>query len=276
MLPVEGKGAVAPGVRVKALALDFDGVLADSAHECFEVALRTFAELLPESPFAELPPGAQPEAGESPARTELFRRFVAAMPLGNRAEDFGVALASLAQGAPLPDQAAYDAYRATLPPPWIDAFHERFYVHRSAFFAADPEAWLALNPPFVGFLEVLRTYAGRAPYAIATAKDRGSVRRLLEAWGVDELFPESLVLDKEVGESKVAHLQHIQVELDVPFGEIVFVDDKVNHLEAVSHLGVGCGLAAWGYNGPREHARARAQGFRVLRLEEAGGLFGAP
>ncbi len=47
------------------------------------------------------------------------------------------------------------------------------------------------------------------------------------------------------------------------------MDDKVNHLESVAPLGVRCGLAAWGYNGPREHRRALECGYQVLTLEDA-------
>jgi hypothetical protein len=50
---------------------------------------------------------------------------------------------------------------------------------------------------------------------------------------------------------------------------MTFVDDKVNHLDAVAALGVRCGLASWGYNGEREVALARARGYLVLGLEDA-------
>ena len=45
-----------------------------------------------------------------------------------------------------------------------------------------------------------------------------------------------------------------------------FVDDKVNHLDAVSPLGVRCFLAGWGYNGPREHRLARERGYGICSL----------
>jgi hypothetical protein len=48
-----------------------------------------------------------------------------------------------------------------------------------------------------------------------------------------------------------------------------FVDDKVNHLDDVSRLGVRCGLATWGFNGPREEALARAAGHLVCTLDDA-------
>ena len=51
-------------------------------------------------------------------------------------------------------------------------------------------------------------------------------------------------------------------------GTAIFVDDKVNHLDAVAPLGVRCALAAWGYNGPREHLLAGEREYLVCRLED--------
>ena len=53
------------------------------------------------------------------------------------------------------------------------------------------------------------------------------------------------------------------------FADLVFVDDKVNHLDSVAALGVRCALAAWGYNGPREQLLARSRGYDVLTLDDA-------
>ena len=52
---------------------------------------------------------------------------------------------------------------------------------------------------------------------------------------------------------------------------MTFVDDKLNHLEAVAPLGVRCALAAWGYNGPREQDAARRSGFLVCDLDDVEG-----
>jgi phosphoglycolate phosphatase-like HAD superfamily hydrolase len=239
---------------VKLLALDFDGVISDSARECFVVALRTYRELRPASTLREEP--------------GLQAAFVENMPLGNRAEDFGVVLRALDEGAPLPDQAAYDTFRDDLDPAWLRSFHQRFYRVRRELAERDRAGWLALMAPYPELLAVLRRRAGDAALAIATAKDRRSVRLLLEAWGAADLFPEDRVLDKETGVSKVAHLEHLQKRLDLPWAEISFVDDKVNHLDAVAGLGVRCGLASWGYNGPREEVQARERGYLVLTLED--------
>ena len=248
---------------MKLLVLDFDGVIADSGRELFAVALATYLGLRPESRLRE-------RDGNS-----LYAPFVALMPLGNRAEDFGVALAAIDAGVALSDQAAYDAYYALQDADWRRAFHARFYTERADLFRRDARRWYDLVPPYPRFLEILRRRAGAVRYAIATAKDRRSVGALLEEYGVADLFEPELVLDKETGVTKVAHHEHLARLCGVAYPEMTFVDDKVNHLDAVAALGVRCALSGWGYNGPREHALAQAHGHRVCTLDDAEAqLFG--
>ncbi|MCP5066675.1 MAG: HAD family hydrolase [bacterium] len=244
---------------MKLLALDFDGVISESAREAFVVALQSYRELRPESGL----PGVT-RASEAP---ELYASFVDRMPLGNRAEDFAVVLAALDAGVPLPDQPAYDAFFATLDVGELAAFHARFYEVRLAWAARDPEGWLSEMRPYPEILSVLRRRSRDVILAIATAKDRASVDRLLERYGIADLFPPERVLDKETGRNKRAHLQALASSTGVAMVDITFVDDKLNHLASVASLGVRCALASWGYNGEREVREARTQGHLVLHLE---------
>jgi phosphoglycolate phosphatase-like HAD superfamily hydrolase len=122
--------------------------------------------------------------------------------------------------------------------------------------------------PYPRLLEVLRRRAGSCRYAIATAKDRRSVTALLADYGVADLFEPALVLDKETGVTKVAHHEHLARATGIDCADMTFVDDKVSHLDAVATLGVRCALAAWGYNGPREHRLAREHGHLVCSLDD--------
>jgi phosphoglycolate phosphatase-like HAD superfamily hydrolase len=247
-----------PCAAVKLLALDFDGVICDSAREAFRVTVETFAAEFPE--YA-LPPGAADDAG-------LYARFLEAMPLGNRAEDYAVLLAAIVSGVSLPDQAAYDAFRGSLAPERLRAFHERFYRVRAAWAERDPAGWLAQMQPYPRLCALLRRRAGEVRLGIATAKDRASVRRLLAAYGIADLFPDGFVLDKEAGERKGDHVTKLAAEAGIEPAEVTFVDDKVNHLEDVAGLGARCVLAAWGYNGARERRIAEARGFLVCDLDD--------
>jgi len=247
-----------PCAAVKVLALDFDGVICDSAREAFIVAVRAFAEIFPEHPL-----GAGAERDEA-----LFAGFVDAMALGNRAEDYAVTLVALATRRPLPDQAAYDAFHASLARERLRAFHERFYPVRASWADRDRAGWLAHLAPYPGVCALLRRRAGDVRLAIATAKDRRSVREVLAASGVDDLFPDGFVLDKETGERKRSHVEQLVARVGCAPAEVTFVDDKLNHLEDVAALGARCVLAAWGYNGERERRRAAALGFLVCGLDD--------
>jgi phosphoglycolate phosphatase-like HAD superfamily hydrolase len=175
----------------------------------------------------------------------------------------------------VPDQAAYDALRDGHDAAWLDDYHRRFYAQRRALAAVDPPGWLRLMPPYPELLPMLRRFSGRAELAIATAKDRDSVAALLRAYGIGDLFAPERILDKQTGVAKTAHLTELRRRCGVGFKQITFVDDKVHHLDAAAALGVRCGLAAWGYNGPRELRQAQERGHLVCRLADVEAvLFG--
>jgi phosphoglycolate phosphatase-like HAD superfamily hydrolase len=253
---------------VELLALDFDGVISDSAPEAWLVTLRTYAALRPGQAVAALRDGAESRSPEEIRADRTYGEFVEMMPLGNGAADFAVALGLVATGRRAADQAAFDrAYRAA-GADFVASFHERFYETRARFRVEDPDRWMSLLGPYPEFLEIMRRRAGEVRLAIATAKDRASVLRLLSEYGVDDLFTGEALLDKDAGRSKRAHLASLQERFEVPFEEIVFVDDKVNHLDDVAGLGVQGVLAAWGYNGKREQRLAHASGHRVCSLDD--------
>lgn len=258
------------------LALDFDGVLSDSAPEAFVVALRTWAALRPGSRLAEHRLGLSRPTRAGIQAHPLYPRFVELMPLGNRAEDYAVILAILERGAAVQGQADYDREHAAQGEVFLTAFHRSFYEQRALFSRDDADTWLSLSAAYPAFVEILRRRAADAVLALATAKDRASVQRLLRAYGIADLFAAERILDKETGVSKRAHLAALRERVAVDWCEITFVDDKLNHLESVADLGVRCVLAAWGYNGVREQQGARARGFEVCDLADAESrLFGA-
>jgi phosphoglycolate phosphatase-like HAD superfamily hydrolase len=205
---------------------------------------------------------------EAEGDAALYRRFLDLMPLGNRAEDYGVILSALATGAPLADQQDYDAFYASLDAERLRAFHKRFYRVRRAWSDADPDGWRERIQPYPNICELLHRRAGDVRLAVATAKDRHSVHRLLDDYGLGTLFPAGYVVDKDTGVSKRAHILYLAEREGCEASEVTFIDDKVNHLQDVAGLGARCLLAGWGYNGEREVAVARAERIPVCSLEE--------
>jgi len=261
---------------LEALALDFDGVISDSASESFLVALRTMERCDPRRFWSSARDELRGAELGTLREHRLYRDFLKLMPLGNRAEDFGVALRAIETGEVEMDQPKFDRFRDSLGADFASKFHGFFYEERLALRNADPAGWSALVGPFAEFVKILQRRAADRILAVATAKDRVSVDLLLRAYGIENLFPSELIVDKEAGRSKRAHLRLLRERLNVGFDRITFVDDKLNHLEDVSGLGVRCVLAAWGYNGDRERGLARERGFVVCELDNVEDrLFGA-
>lgn len=256
---------------MKALVLDFDGVISNSAPEAFVVAFRTYVELYPYSPIAQTSRHHLRSTDinlTGVTDDPLYQHFLHLMPLGNRAEDYGVILWILEQDIEIEDQATYDLQRRSWSSMQLKRFHKHFYKVRKTFFNADPATWRALIGPYPKFVNILHRHAHECVLAIATAKDRDSVRRLLNDYGIQDLFPEERLLDKETGVSKVAHLQHLHQQLNLKYAQMTFIDDKVNHLDTVAPLGVRCVLAKWGYNSQREHQLACQKGYLVCGIED--------
>jgi phosphoglycolate phosphatase-like HAD superfamily hydrolase len=254
---------------MKVLALDFDGVICDSLREVFATALATYESMEPESPVLK-----RIRSRNGTGRWHevdlmddpVMVSFESMMPLGNRAEDFGVSLKAVDSYLELTDQRAYDTFYGTIGADWLEAFHRTFYDERDKARAFDTHGWLELHASYPPFLEILRRRSRDARIALATAKDRRSAVMLLDHLGIGDLFSPELVLDKEIGVSKTAHLTALRDRLDVSFEDITFVDDKLNHLETVAPLGVRPVLAGWGFNTPREHDLAAEKDISVANI----------
>lgn len=253
-------------MKMKALALDFDGVISDSVAESFVCALRTLGELQCDAALLSQADALFDAGRAAVLQHPRYAGFLELMPLGNRAEDFAVLLLLATRGVERLDQSEYDHHRDALEPGFLDEFHTLFYEQRRMLSEKDRRAWLALLGPYPEFIRILRRHSDRVTLALATAKDSRSVAILLEHYGIADLFPADRILDKETGADKRAHLNALSERLALEPGEITFIDDKLNHLESVSQLGVRCGLAAWGYNGERERRLASELGHLVCEI----------
>ncbi|MFV2073833.1 MAG: HAD family hydrolase [Thermoanaerobaculales bacterium] len=260
---------------MRVLALDFDGVLCNSSREVFVVAVDAYCHQAPNSRLVDHLRSLRKNAlagGSRYLADPVVHSFSNMLPLGNRAEDFGVALHAVEEGHSISDQAGYDTYFATHQRDWLESYHHRFYEARHRLRARDLGAWLGLHIPYAGLAETLRGHPSDTELAVATAKDAGSVILLLGKLGMADLFEADMILDKETGVEKTHHLQALRDRLDIGFDAITFVDDKVNHLQKVAGLGIRPVLAGWGLNTPREHAAARALGHEIATLDTAGAV----
>ena len=164
---------------MKVLALDFDGVVCDSLREVFATALATYETMTPESPLLtrlRSRRGTGRWHGLELVNDPVMVSFESMMPLGNRAEDFGVSLKALDNLLELTDQGSYDTFYSTVDREWMARFHRGFYEQRDAA-RAWALAYNTLGIPVAAFGLLLRDseYKGSASYPLVRKYARGSL-----------------------------------------------------------------------------------------------------
>jgi phosphoglycolate phosphatase-like HAD superfamily hydrolase len=250
------------------LLLDFDGVISDSLHESFLTALNTYVECVPDHslPLAEPLFWKDLDAFE---RKHVFlpARFREMMPLANFAHDYLAVLMSIDQRRRIRNQQEFDAFKKQLGQSYLKDYAERFYQNRRRLRECYPESWNNLMKPFPGIVKSLKRLSRLGQLAIGSSKDRFSIRTLLDQYGLSECFPENRLLDKDFAETKKEHVLHF-LDQGISRQKFHFIDDKISHLMGVSPLGVNLYLAGWGYNTPREHLLADAEGICQLSLDD--------
>ncbi len=255
----------------KILVFDFDGVIADSIHESFMTAVNTYIQIVPDHSLPLSNPLTPDRAFEFEKRhADLYQKYLRAMPLGNRAEEYFVVFQMIERNdfEQIRNQSHFTNYKMTLPEEKRKNYDRQFYENRAILQKKDPQAWAKLIPPFKGVVEVIPVLSDRFTLCIATSKDRSSISILLDDYGLLDYFDAENILDKDFAESKREHLMRFHKDHQVPYSDIHFIDDKIFHLQSVKDLGVHAYLALWGFNDEREYETAREEGFILLSLDD--------
>jgi hypothetical protein len=231
-------------------ALDFDGVLCDSAGECAVTAWRAGRRIWPEWRGVE-PPAACAErfvrlrpALETGYQMPLLMKLVV-----DHVSDAEV----LARFVPLCEElmSAHGLTRKQL----VGLFGEA----RDEWLARDTAGWLASHRFYPGVLARLREALVLHPVYILTTKQERFTRQLLDAEGV--VMPQGRIWGLERNLSKGQMLEQVMAEPSRRDARIHFVEDRVETLSDVAKNpgldGVCLYLADWGYNTPAQREQAR-------------------
>jgi phosphoglycolate phosphatase-like HAD superfamily hydrolase len=231
-------------------ALDFDGVLCDSAPEGAVTAWRAGQKLWPQWQGAE-PPAAYAErfvrlrpALETGYQMPLLMKLVV-----DHVSDAEV----LARFVPLCEELmnTQNLNRRQL----VDLFGQA----RDEWIARDAAGWLASHWFYPGVLARLREALVSHPVYILTTKQERFTQQLFNAEGV--MMPRERIMGLERNLSKGQMLEQVMAEPSLPGARIHFVEDRIETLLDVAKKpgldGVRLYLADWGYNTPAQREQAR-------------------
>ncbi len=236
------------------LALDFDGVIADSIEECLVSGYNAYAEFT-EKPTIERP-NELPEGWIDKARE--IRNFI------RKGEDYVYIMYSLALNVPIHNQKHFDDFKAR----YIDLkriFLELFTSQRLSYAENKPEQWTELTPLYNG-MKTLDNYPNKANLYIVTTKRLLFVRKILNVNNI-KLLDDNL-FDTSGNRTKKGIIENILQTRKIEPSRAYFFDDQITTLITVKSAGVHAILAGWGYNNQQQVEQAHAHNIPVMSLDD--------
>lgn len=238
-------------------ALDFDGVICDSAFETGMAGWKAAAQLWPDMPVA-------PPEG-------TIAQFKKVRPMLETGYEAILILRLLFEGET--SDALLSAYAEK-----IDALVNREHLEikqlkklfseiRDVWIRDHLNDWLQLNPLFPGIAEKLQSFKPEEWYILTTKQER-YVIEILKANQIDIAEARIFGLDRNIPKDVV--LMTLLQEHSAQ--SIYFIEDRLPALEKVKQNSglnnIHLQLATWGYNTEQDRTDARRQAIELIDLEK--------
>lgn len=234
----------------KILALDFDGVLWESAGENWEIGYLAYKKFSSTLPY----------------NAKNNKKFLHGRYLARSGEDFYYIFK-------LMDESPNLDLRNLTRTKWVnfkkkhkksaEAFTEEFYRIRRDARENNYKKWAKMQGPYPEMLKEikkLKKYFDKI--YVTSAKDVRSIKLLLKDYKLDfEVFgrEHSIHKHEQLGMLKKLHqLEH---------GDIYFIDDCLENLEPLINSGVNIFMSGWGYNSKQEQTKAKKLGIPIVKLK---------
>lgn len=241
-------------------ALDFDGVICDSAVETGMTGWKAGSKIWDDM------------AGSAPVG--LIDKFRQVRPVIETGYEAILAMRLLHQGETVDDIYGNFADKAASlmasAGVSVDDLKQLFGETRDHWIATDLADWIAMNPLYPGVAErlsVLSRNAHQQPWYIVTTKQERFVKQILAANVID--IEESAIFGLDRNMNKVSVLSALQN--DHPDQTVYFIEDRLPTLLNVAktpHLDqVKLVFALWGYNTDEDKRTALAHRFTAQKLD---------
>lgn len=234
--------------KIKLYALDFDGVICDSAIETGMTGWKVACQLWPDMP-TEIP-------------SDMLEKFRQVRPVMETGYEAILIMRKLFEG--ISSRLLLDHFAIQIKTIIrrdelnVAGLKRRFGEHRDTWIHDHLDEWIMMNPLFEGIAEKLRKIDNQLTYIITTKQER-FVSQILKANNIT--FPEKHIygLERELSKQQIladlsaSHLDH----------HIVFVEDRLPTLINVNDdsrlANVQLYFADWGYNTDQDKLAAREQ-----------------
>jgi len=238
-------------------ALDFDGVICDSAVETAITGWKAAGTIWKDMPEAV-----------PPAKIDQFRLIRPMIETGYEAI-LAMRLLYLEESIEAISGGYGDKIEALLNEAQVtvDDLKMLFGETRDIWIANDLNDWVMMNPLFDGVASKLQKLGEQCPWYVVTTKQERFVKQILKANAIELADARIFGLDRSM--SKVEVLKRLLNAY--PKATIYFVEDRLptllNVLKIDELASVSLIFALWGYNTAEDKALAAQQPFTLQQLE---------
>lgn len=253
---------------MKVLALDFDGVIANSQLECLFVGFNAYLKLHKNTALFDGKKltfdnfnGLMRKHNETAAKFKKLRPYVV------DAFCYYVSVYIIEKNIKIRNQNQYGSARKKLMGKY-GKYIKYFYNERDDLQGKNYEKWLELEVPFKKVISGIKNLEKQCKVTIATNNRRKSISGPLKKYGIKP----KVIADSNISTDKKEQLVYIRNKLGIKFNDMHFVDDQVRHFPDLLKLGVHCYLATWGYNTKKQHEEAKRLGAILLNQNNFYGI----
>ena len=226
------------------LALDFDGVIADSIGECLVLGYNAYGKYTRSG--AQIRRLEELDAGHL-NQCKRLRSFI------RSGEDYVYINLAIYNRAHIRDQQTYDAFvkkHLSLK----DRFYDLFYEERELLSSTAESLWIELNPLYKGIKQFLLKYQAKDRLFIITTKQIKYALKILK--GNSVYLKEENCFCANGKNTKLKIVKYLLDKNKISADQFYYIDDHVDTLAEVKESGVNCLLAKWGYTTGEQIRRA--------------------
>ena len=247
------------------LALDFDGVIADSLMECLFVGFNAYIHFNPGTKLFE---GKKLTFENFEAITkknqDAVNTYKVLRPYVIDAFCYYVIAHIIDNTIKIRDQDQYNKLRQKLKQNIHQDFIKIFYEQRKHLIETNFEKWMALIRPLDKIVDSIKKLRPKIMLAIATNNRKFTIEAFMKRFGI---YPD-IITDSSLSVDKKLQISHIKSKLNVKFEDIYFVDDQVKNFSDVFSSGTKCYLAGWGYTTQEQLEEAKKKGIKILGQDD--------
>ena len=245
---------------MKILALDFDGVIADSQYECLFIGFNNYLKIHKDTKlFDGIKITFENFNDLRKKHKETVKKFIKFRPYVIDAFCYYAIIHIIDKKLKIDNQTQYNQLRNELIHRYKE-FVNNFYEERFNLQNNYLKNWLQLEKPYPKIIDAIKKLKNKYIFTVATNNRKLTVQKFLSNYKLEA----KTITDSTLSIDKLKHIEYIKDLYKVNFNQIYFVDDQVRHFPKLIKKGVKCYLAAWGYNNEKQPQEAKKQGATIL------------